>query len=119
MTMGHVNTIIELLKRRVAQSQTAAPTSAKTYDLPGLQGYSAPPPDQILMYKQEYNHALKAKKDAELALTKKPLKKKDREQHRSLLRDAEQNLEHFAMKIGRLLPMEREYGFPEADGYAK
>lgn len=117
--MGYVKTVIELLKKKKAKSMPPAATSSKAYDLPGLKDFTGPTPDQIIMYKREYNLLLEEKRKYEALLSQKPLKKEDRHQYKAGLRNAEKELEYFATKIGPLLPMEIEYGFPELKDDAK
>lgn len=111
--MGHVKTVIDLLKRKTAQSTPAAPASPKVYDLPGLRGFSGPTPEQLIMYKKEYNLHLEDRRKYEGLLSQKPLKKEDRHEYKTGLRDAKEKLEDYAMKIGPLKPSEAENGFPE------
>lgn len=117
--MGHFNTVIELLKRRAAQSMSAAVTTSITYDLPGLKDFSGPTPEQVVKYKKEYNLLLESKRKHEADLSKKNLKGEDRRQTRAALRDTMKSLEHFATKIGPLKPLEIVYGFPEVNDGAK
>ena len=117
--MGHVKTVIDLLKRKTAQSIPAAPASPKVYDLPGLKGFSGPTPEQLITYKKEYNLLLEEKRKYEGLLSQKPLKKEDRQQYKAGLRNAKERLEDYAMRIGPLKPSETENGFPEVKSDAK
>jgi len=117
--MGHVNTVIELLKRKAAQSTPTATTSSKAYDLPGLKDFSGPTPDQVIMYKKEYNLLLESKRKYEAELLKRSVKGEDRRQTKAALRDTMKSLEQFAAKIGPLKPLEIMHGFPEVRDNAK
>lgn len=117
--MGHVNTFIELLKRKAGQSIPAPSPSSKVYDLPGLKDFSGPTPDQIIMYKKEYNLLLDNKRKYEGVLSQKGNKREDRRQNKAALRDTMKSLGKFATKIGPLKPLEIMHGFPEVKDNAK
>jgi hypothetical protein len=117
--MGHVKTVIDLLKRKTAQSVPAAPASPKVYDLPGLKGFSGPTPEQLIMYKKEFNLHLEDKRKYQGLLSQKPLKKEERQEYKAGLRNAKERLQDYALKIGRLKPSETENGFPEVKSDAK
>ncbi len=111
--MTHVQRIIDQLKQKQVQTNTAAPANPQVFDLPGDHRVAEMKAKELLMLKHEYNSCLKWLRVA----TNKLKKEKEKGKKNNLRREIDGykgRMTELLTRIGTYTDEERMYGFKEA-----